>query len=243
MKGIILAGGSGTRLYPLTKVVNKHLLPIGKYPMIYYSLYKLRECGIKEVMIVSGKEDLGGLVGLLGSGQEFGLELSYRVQEEPGGIAQALSLAESFAAQQPILAILGDNIFEAQLRNYILDFQQQPNGAMVFLKQVADPGRYGIAEVDQNRVVGIEEKPLQPKSNYCVTGIYLYDQQVFALIRSLKPSARNELEITDLNKLYLKLGLLNFAILDGWWIDAGTFSAIYQANQLTQQFEIDFNKL
>lgn len=238
MKGIILAGGTGSRLFPLTKVTNKHLLPVGKFPMIYYPIFKLQECNITDILIVTGKEHMGSVVNLLGSGYEFGLQFSYKIQDQPGGIAQALSLAEGFSAHDQMVVILGDNIFSANINNSVARFSQQPSGAKILLQQVPDPQRYGVAELKGEYIVGIEEKPSQPKSNYCVTGIYMYDPQVFDIIRALKPSGRGELEITDVNNAYIKAGTLTYDILDGWWTDAGTFDSLHRANEYVKDYDI-----
>lgn len=231
MKGIILAGGTGSRLSPLTKVINKHLFPIGKFPMIYYPIAKMRECGINNVLIITGKNSADSLISLLGSGAEFQMEFSYRVQEESGGIAHALSLAEPFVGSEHSLVILGDNIFTDNLRECVTAFEKQPFGAKILIKSVSDPERYGVAEIKDGQIKSLEEKPKSPKTNYCVTGIYLYDNQVFENIRKLQPSTRGELEITDVNKEYLQSSALTFDILNGWWIDAGTWEAIHEANQ------------
>lgn len=232
MKGIILAGGTGSRLFPLTKVTNKHLLPVGRYPMIYYPIFKLQNAGIKEILIVTGKEHMGDVVNLLGSGKEFNLEFTYRVQEEAGGIAHALALAESFAGKEKSVVLLGDNVFADEIGDFIKKFQKQPDGAKIILKEVADPRRYGVAELKGDNVVSIEEKPETPKSNYCVTGIYMYDCNVFNIIRNLRPSGRGELEITDVNNAYIQSNSLTFDILKNWWTDAGTFSSLAEANEL-----------
>jgi glucose-1-phosphate thymidylyltransferase len=238
MKGIILAGGTGSRLFPLTKVTNKHLLPVGKYPMIYYPINKLQECGIKDLMIVTGKEHMGSVVNLLGSGYEFGLEFTYKIQDQPGGIAQALSLAEHFVGDDRCVVILGDNIFSSQIGQFVDNFKQQPAGAKVLIKEVPDPERYGVAELEGNYIKGIEEKPQNPKSNYCVTGIYMYDSAVFGIIRNLRPSGRGELEITDVNNAYIRNGQMTYNIIDGWWTDAGTFESIYRANEYVRNYDI-----
>lgn len=233
VKGIVLAGGSGTRLHPITKAINKHLLPVGKYPMIFYPLAKLHQAGIEQVLVVTNKEQIGNFVNLLGSGKEFEMEFTYKVQEQPGGIAQALSLAATFVGSERCLVILGDNLFSANLGPAIQKYQKQPAGAKVFLKKVSDPQRYAIAELQNGRVVRIEEKPLSPRSDWCVTGIYLYDSHVFEIIAKLKPSGRKELEITDVNNVYLREENLSYEFLDGWWTDAGTFEALQQANEYT----------
>jgi len=235
MRGVILAGGAGSRLFPLTRVTNKHLLPVGKMPMIYYPIRKLTQADIRKILIVTGVDHLGAIVSLLGSGLEFGCEFTYRVQEEAGGIAQALSLAEDFSQNDSIVAILGDNIFKDPIRPLIERFDAQGLGARLALKEAPDPQRFGVAEVRGDAVVSIEEKPPKPKSNYAVTGIYFYDRQVFDIIRTLKPSPRGEYEITDVNGAYLQAGQLRFDILEGWWTDAGTFASFLLANRLVEQ--------
>jgi glucose-1-phosphate thymidylyltransferase len=230
LKGVILAGGSGSRLRPLTKVTNKHLLPVGQKPMIYYPIEKLTSIGIEQILIVTGVEYMGDVVGLLGSGREFGCQFTYRVQDEAGGIAQALGLAENFA--QRLVVILGDNIFHASLKSYADKFISQKTGARVLLKQVPYPERFGVAQISDNKVISIEEKPKKPKSDYAVTGIYFYDTSVFDIIRTLKPSGRGELEISDVNNAYIAKGQLRYDILDGWWSDAGTFESLKKVNEL-----------
>lgn len=242
MKGVILAGGTGSRLFPLTKVTNKHLLPVGKYPMIYYPIYKLIEAGIREILIVTGKEHMGSVVNLLGSGYEFGVEFTYKIQDQPGGIAQALGLAEHFVNGDRCVVILGDNIFEDNIRAYVDNFRKQPKGAKILLKQVPDPHRFGVAELVEDKIVSIEEKPKNPKSNYCVTGIYMYDSKVFDIIKTLKPSGRGELEITDVNNEYIKEGILTYDILKGPWTDAGTFVSLRRANELSYNIELNFTE-
>lgn len=232
LKGVVLAGGTGSRLNPLTKVTNKHLLPIGRKPMIYYPIEKLLSVGIKEILIVTGVEHMGDVVNLLGSGVEFGCRFTYKVQDQAGGIAQALGLAENFAHDDSVAVILGDNIFQASLRRYADHFITQGSGARLLLKQVPDPQRFGVAEVAGNKVIGIEEKPKRPKSDYAVTGVYFYDNSVFEIIRTLKPSDRGELEVTDLNNAYIDKGQLNYDILEGWWSDAGTFESLNKVNEL-----------
>ena len=231
-KGVVLAGGTGSRLMPLTKVTNKHLLPIGKKPMIYYPIEKLTSIGIDKILIVTGVEYMGDVVGLLGSGKEFSCEFTYKVQDEAGGIAQALGLAEGFSHGDQLVAILGDNIFEANLKQYADRFISQKTGARVLLKQVANPQRFGVAEISDGKVISIEEKPKKPRSDYIITGIYFYDDAVFDIIRTLKPSARGELEISDVNNAYITKGQLAYDILDGWWTDAGTFESLNRANKL-----------
>lgn len=230
MKGIILAGGTGSRLFPLTKVTNKHLLPIGEKPMIFYPIEKMTEAGIEEILIVTGTEHMGDVVGLLGSGREFGCRFTYKVQDEAGGIAQALSLAENFCSGDSMLVILGDNIFNASLKPVVENYTGE--GARILLKTVDDPKRYGVPELRGDHIIGIQEKPAKPKSNYCVTGIYLYDNQVFKCIKHLKPSGRGELEITDVNNYYIEKGTLTWAELEGWWTDAGTHESYRLANRL-----------
>jgi glucose-1-phosphate thymidylyltransferase len=234
MKGVVLAGGTGSRLFPLTKVTNKHLLPVGQVPMIYHPISKLRESGIEEILIVTGVEHMGDVVNLLGSGKDFGCRFTYKVQEEAGGIAQALLLAENFAGRRPVCVLLGDNVFEAPITTSVAAFMQQEKGARVLLKRVSDPGRYGVVEVDGSRILGIEEKPAKPRSDLAVTGIYFYDGGVYDVIRTLKPSARGELEITDVNNVYLRRGELRYDVLEGWWTDAGTFDSLLLANELVR---------
>lgn len=241
LKGIVLAGGTGSRLFPLTKVTNKHLLPVGRYPMIYHPVAKLAAAGIHDILIVTGTEHMGSVVGVLGSGRALGLEFTYRVQDEAGGIAQALSLAEGFVGDGRCVVILGDNIFSADITPYVEHFRCQPAGARVLLKRVPDPQRYGVAVVEDvrgaarpQRILRIEEKPVHPQSDLAVTGIYMYDARVFDIIRSLRPSARGELEITDVNNAYLRRGELEYDILDGWWTDAGTHPSWSLANRLAK---------
>ena len=237
MRGIILAGGTGSRLHPLTKVTNKHLLPVGKYPMIYHPISKLKECGITEILIVTGKEHMGSVVNLLGSGSDFQLNFTYKIQDQAGGIAQALGLAENFVNNDKCIVILGDNIFHQNICNYVKSFEAQ-DGAKILLKEVGDPQRYGVAEVRGNRIVSIEEKPKIPKSNFCVTGIYMYDRKVFEIIRTLKPSGRGELEITDVNNEYIRRSELSFDVLNDWWTDAGTFESLAKANEYFNQNDL-----
>ncbi len=232
MKGIVLAGGTGSRLFPLTKVTNKHLLPVGNKPMIYYPIEKLIDAGMQEILIVTGTEHMGAVVSLLGSGKDFKCRFTYKVQDEAGGIAQALGLAENFAGGDSITVILGDNIFEDDLSPYVKAFEKQKTGAKLILKEVSDPQRYGVAEIKGQKIIHIEEKPKKPKANLAVTGIYLYDNQVFKYIKTLKPSARGELEITDVNNHYIKSGNCSFDLFKGYWTDAGTFSSLAHANNL-----------
>ncbi len=235
MKGIILAGGTGSRLHPLTKVTNKHLLPVYNKPMIYYPLFTMKEAGIDSILIVSGKGHAGDFLELLGSGAELGMRLSYEVQEEAGGIAQALSLAEEFANNEKVVVILGDNIFEDDLSAAVRDFKLQPRGAKVFLKKVKTPESYGVAEVLNGKVLNIEEKPVSPKSDLAVTGCYMYDPQVFDIIKGLSPSDRNELEITDVNNFYIEQGTLTHSVLEGFWGDGGeSFDSLLEASFLVR---------
>lgn len=235
IKGVVLAGGTGSRLRPLTKVTNKHLLPVGQKPMIYCPIEKLTAFGIEEILIVTGLEHMGDVVNLLGSGKDFGCRFTYKVQDEAGGIAQALALAENFAGGGSIAVILGDNIFQASLKPYAEKFVAQGAGARILLQHVPDPQRFGVAEVQDGKVIGIEEKPANPKSDYAVTGIYFYDNTVFDIIKTLKPSDRGEFEITHVNQAYIQKGQLAYDILDGWWTDAGTFESLARANELVKK--------
>lgn len=236
MKGIILAGGTGSRLHPLTKITNKHLLPVYDKPMIYYPLQTLVDAGITEILLVTGGRNSGDFLRLLANGKGFGLKhLNYTYQEGEGGIADALGLCEHFADGDKICVILGDNIIEKSIRHAVDAFREQEKGAKILLKEVSDAQRFGVAEIRGNRIVGIEEKPLHPKSNYAVTGIYLYDGTVFEKIRELVPSRRGELEITDVNNLYIQEGTMTFDYLDGWWTDAGTFESLLRATNLVAQ--------
>ena len=232
MKGIILAGGSGTRLLPLTKITNKHLLPVGREPMIVHRVRKLTQAGIRDILVVTGCEHMGDVVGLLGSGRDFDCEFTYRVQDQAGGIAQALSLGRDFARGEKIVVLLGDNIFQDELGMYCERFARQGRGARILLKRVPDPQRYGVAEIEGSSIVSIEEKPLHPKSQYAVTGIYMYDDRVFDIVAQLRPSGRGELEITDVNNAYIKRGELGFDVLEGYWTDAGTHESLRLANEL-----------
>ncbi len=235
MKGIILAGGTGSRLYPLTKVTNKHLLPVGRKPMIHWPIDKLTQAGIQSILVVTGVDHMGDVVNLLGSGRDFGCEFTYRVQDEAGGIAQALGLARDFARHERMVVILGDNIFEDPLGPCVEEYERQGEGARILLKEVDDPERFGVAELDGERIVGIEEKPKFPKSRFAVTGIYMYDPQVFEFISTLKPSGRGELEITDVNNRYIQRGTLRYSVMKGWWTDAGTFESLDLASRLVIQ--------
>ena len=234
-RGVILAGGKGTRLGELTKVTNKHLLPVGPYPMVYHPLKKMTGAGLTDLLLVSGTEHMGDFVELLGSGKDHGCRLTYRVQDEAGGIAQALGLAELFCHGVRSLVILGDNIFYDSLKEYVAAANQKPDWAWVLLKQVPDPQRYGVAEVRGDAIVSIEEKPKKPKSDYAVAGIYLYPPDVFSVVKTLKPSARGELEITDVNRYYLEKGRLGHSMLQGYWTDAGTLESLAHANQLVNE--------
>lgn len=232
LRGVVLAGGTGLRLKPLTKVTNKHLLPVGHKPMIYYPIEKLTSIGIEQILIVTGVEYMGDVVGLLGSGREFNCQFTYKVQDQAGGIAQALGMAEGFSNNKSLAIILGDNIFQANLKKYADKFIAQKNGARLLLKKVPNPQRFGVAQISDTRVIRIDEKPKKPESDYAVTGIYFYDATVFDIIRTLKPSGRGELEITDVNNAYIARGQLAYDILDGWWTDAGTFESLSKANEL-----------
>ena len=236
MKGIILAGGLGSRLRPLTKVTNKHLLPIYDKPMIYYPLETLCKAGIKEIMIVTGGNSAGDFLRLLGNGREFGLpHIAYTYQEGEGGIADALKLCEHFAAGDKVVVILGDNIIQEDISDYVRRFDAQPSGCRLLLKEVDDPERFGVAHFEGERIAGIEEKPKEPKSKFAVTGIYMYDNRVFDFARDLRPSARGELEITDVNNAYINAGDCYFDVLQGWWTDAGQFESLYRAAQLVAE--------
>ncbi|OXM88402.1 sugar phosphate nucleotidyltransferase [Paenibacillus rigui] len=245
MKGIILAGGTGSRLYPLTKVTNKHLLPVGKYPMIFHAVHKLKEASIEDILIVTGKEHMGDVVNLLGSGKEMGVTFTYKVQDEAGGIAQALGLAEHFVGTDQMVVILGDNVFSHAIQNFVNNFKQQQTGAKILIQEVHDPNRYGVPELHDGRIVSIEEKPAHAKSNYAVTGIYMYDSDVFQIIKKLKPSGRGELEITDVNNEFIRRNQLTYDILEGWWTDAGTHESLARANELAKDlvFHDSFGKL
>jgi glucose-1-phosphate thymidylyltransferase len=236
MKGIVLAGGTGSRLFPLTKITNKHLLPIYDRPMSYYPIQTLVDAGIRDIMIVTGGRNSGDFLRLLANGKEFGLKhINYTYQEGEGGIADALGLAEHFADGQKICVVLGDNIIEHDIREAAEKFQAQEAGAHILLKEVQDAERFGVAEVAGGRVMGIEEKPKRPKSNLAVTGIYMYDATVFDKIKTLVPSHRGELEITDVNNAYIEEGTMTFSYLQGWWTDAGTFESLLRAANLVAQ--------
>ncbi len=232
MKGVILAGGKGTRLHPLTKATNKHLLPVGREPMIYHPIRQLVSVGVRELLVVTSTEHMGDVVRCLGSGEDFGVSLTYRVQEEAGGIAQALALAESWAGGSPIAVVLGDNIFEYSIAPYAEAFRRQATGARVLLKRVGDPSRYGVAALDEKHVLSIEEKPEQPKSDFAVVGLYFYHNDVFDKIRRIGRSGRGEFEITSVNNLYIGEGSLQYDICHGRWTDAGQFESLHEANQI-----------
>jgi len=233
MKGIILAGGLGKRLTPLTKVTNKHLLPVGNKPMIYYPIQTLVEAGIEDILIVTGGTNAGDFLRLLGNGKQFGLKhINYTYQEKEGGIAEALGLAEHFVSHHRMVVVLGDNIIEKNITKFINRYKKQKKGARILLKEVFKPERFGVAEIKNEKVVHIIEKPKKPKTNYAVTGIYMYDSKVFDLIKTLKPSQRGELEITDVNNAYIRLKQMEYDILEGNWTDAGTFYSLMRANLL-----------
>ena len=240
MKGIILAGGTGSRLMPMTKVTNKHLLPVYDRPMIYYPIQRLIESGIKDIMIVSGPGHAGHFLNLLGSGKDFNAHFSFEVQEEAGGIAQALGMCEDFADGEQVVVILGDNVFQDRIIGAVENFRKQERGARIFLKEVEDPQRFGVAEISGDRIIGIEEKPKEPKSNLAVTGLYMYDSQVWDIIKTLKPSGRGELEITDVNNFYVEQGTMQYESLNGWWTDAGTVRSLYRASKLVAESLNDF---
>ncbi len=236
MKGIVLAGGLGTRMYPLTKVTNKHLLPIYNKPMIYYPIRTLVNAGIDEILIVTGGNSAGDFLRLLGNGKDFVLKhLNYAYQEGEGGIAAALSLAEYFADQDKIVVVLGDNIIEKNILAAVQSFRDQEEGAKILLKEVPDPQRFGVPAFEGGRIVRIDEKPSSPASNYAVIGIYMYDGKVFDFIKTLKPSERGELEITDVNNFYLRQDKLTWDVLEGWWTDAGTFESLLNAGNMVRQ--------
>jgi len=233
MKGLVLAGGLGTRLRPLTSVTNKHLLPVYDRPMIYYPIQTLVNAGIDDIMVVTGGNSAGDFLKLLGNGKAFGLKhLNYTYQEGEGGIADALSLAEHFAHGEPICVVLGDNVIQGNISKAAADFRQQGGGAKILLKKVPDPQRFGVPELDGDKVLRIEEKPKDPKSEFAVIGIYMYDAEVFDIVRTLKPSDRGELEITDVNNAYIERGTMTWEQLDGWWTDAGTFESLLLAGNL-----------
>ena len=232
MKGIILSGGSGTRLRPMTRIINKSLLPVYDKPIIYYPIQTLKQLGCEEIMIISGSEHCGQIMSQLGSGADYDVSLTYRVQERAGGIAQALGICRNFAGNDPIAVCLGDNIFQDKFSSDLYSGE----GAHIFLKSVPDPERFGVAEVVGTSVVGIEEKPRMPKSDLCVTGLYIYDNYVWNIIKNLSPSDRGELEITDVNNWYVKNGLMKYEVIDGFWSDAGTPDSLIRASQLIKDF-------
>lgn len=236
MKGVILAGGLGSRLSPLTRITNKHLLPVYDKPMIYYPIRTLINAGIEDIMIVTGGNSAGDFLKLLGNGKAFGLKhLNYTYQEGEGGIADALSLVEHFADEEPVCVVLGDNIIEKNIREAADDYRRQGKGAKILLKKVHDPQRFGVPELDGDKVLRIEEKPSDPRSNYAVIGVYFYDRTVFEIIKTLVPSDRGELEITDVNNHYIDRGEMTWAELDGWWTDAGTFESLLRATNLVAE--------
>ncbi len=238
IKGIILAGGTASRLFPLTKVTNKHLLPVGEKPMIYHAVEKFTKANINDILIVTGVNHMGEVVNLLGSGKDFNCSFTYKVQDQAGGIAEALGLAEGFANGSPISVILGDNIFEDPLVDYAEKFTNQKEGAHILLKQVKSPQRFGVAELSGDKVLSIIEKPEHPKSNYAVAGIYFYDASVFDIVKTLEPSGRGELEITDVNNEYIRRGTMKSSIMTGWWSDAGTFQSLAHVQTLIKQHPI-----
>ncbi len=237
MKGIVLAGGLGTRLAPLTRVTNKHLLPVFDQPMVHYPIRTLIEAGITDILIVTGGNSAGDFLKLLRNGAEFGLNrLNYAYQEGEGGIAAALALAEHFADGGPVCVVLGDNILEKSIAAFVRKFRHQGSGAKVLLSEVPDPQRFGVPVFEDGRVVRIEEKPTDPKSQYAVIGVYMYDNRVFEIIKTLKPSGRGELEITDVNNAYIESGDLSWDVIEGWWTDAGTFDSLLKASNLAADF-------
>lgn len=241
MKGVLLAGGEGTRLRPMTQVTNKHMLPVYDKPMIFYPLQTLVQAGIKEIMIITGGEHIGDIAELLGDGSTVGADLTYKVQKEAGGIAQAIGIAQNFVKRDRFAVILGDNIFlDDNLSEYIKEFQNSRYGACLFLKEVPDANRFGVAELNSG-LIGIEEKPTKPKSNLAVTGLYLYDGVAFDVIQSLNPSARRELEVTDLNNAYIRKGAATFQIIKGQWTDAGTPESLFRASGLVRDYEKNEN--
>lgn len=242
MKGVVLAGGLGKRLYPLTKITNKHLLPVYNKPMVYYPIETLVEAGIRDILVVTGGNHAGEFLRLLGDGHQFGLKhINYTYQEGEGGIAEALGLTAHFADNEKVVVILGDNIIEKSIKKAVEDFKEQPKGAKILIKEVPDPERFGVVELSakggKKCISRIVEKPKKPKSNYIVTGIYMYDKRVFDIIKTLKPSGRGELEITDVNNTYLERGELTYSVLKGWWTDSGTFDSLLRANNLVAKKE------
>ncbi|MED4454445.1 sugar phosphate nucleotidyltransferase [Metabacillus fastidiosus] len=237
MKGVILAGGKGTRLYPLTNITNKHLLPVGKEPMIFNPIKQMVNCGIEEILIVTSKEHMGEIVRVLGSGRDFGCNFTFKVQEEALGVANALLLAENFANGEPIVVILGDNIATRSIKDYVDNFRNQHSGARILLRKVTDPERYGIAALDERKIISIEEKPNQPKSDYAVIGIYMYDHYIFDYIKQIKKSDRGEFEISSANNIYIEKSQLEYDVLEGEWTDAGTFESYYYANKILMNID------
>ena len=238
MKGVILAGGLGKRLFPLTKVTNKHLLNIYAKPMIYYSIQTFVDAGIKDILLVTGGNHAGEFLRLLGNGHHFGLKhINYTYQEGEGGIADALKLAEHFADGEKIVIMLGDNILEKGIKRYVDNFKKQPHGARILIKKVEDPWRFGVVQMKKGKIVAIKEKPKNPKSDYIVTGVYMYDSYIFDIIKTLKPSKRGELEITDVNNAYIERRELHYDILKGWWTDSGSFDSLLRANNLVAKKE------
>ena len=236
MKGVVLAGGLGTRLESLTRITNKHLLPIFNKPMIFYPIQTLVNAGINDILVVTGGNHAGEFLRLLGNGAKFGLKhLNYTYQEGEGGIAEALGLAEHFVDGDKVVVILGDNIIEKTIKKAVDNFKRQPKGAKIVIKEVPDPERFGVVNLEENKITSIEEKPKRPKSDCIVTGIYMYDSQVFDIIKNLKPSGRGELEITDVNNKYLEMEELTFETLDGWWSDSGTFESLLRASNLVAE--------
>ncbi len=238
MKGVVLAGGLGTRLNPLTKITNKHLLPVYNKPMVFYPIELLANAGITEMVLVTGGNNPGDFLRLMGNGKELGMNnISYVYQEGEGGIAEALGLAEYYVRGDDIAVVLGDNIFENDITDFVDSYRLQGKGAKILLKEVPDPHRFGVATVDGDRVVRIDEKPKNPTTNFAVVGVYMYDSSVFDIIRTLKPSNRGELEITDVNNAYIERGEMTFNVVEGWWTDAGTFPSLYRASRLVAEKE------
>ena len=235
MKGIILAGGKGTRLYPLTKVTNKHLLPVGKEPMLFHPIKQLISAGITQILVVTSTHHMGDVVKVLGSGKDFGCEFTFAVQEEAKGIAHALSLSKNFAGSDRIVVFLGDNVFEYSIKHYVKNFENQKEGARLLLKKVNEPERFGIAAMDEEHIIGIEEKPSSPKTDYAVVGVYMYNKEVFEILKNIKLSARGEYEITSVNNEYIKRGKLEYDIVKGRWMDTGTFESYFEANKILYQ--------
>src|SRR3989338_1791336 len=236
LKGVVLCGGLGKRLEPLTRITNKHLLPVYNRPMVFYPIHTLVEAGIKDIMIVTGGNNAGDFLRLIGNGSEFGLRhINYTYQRGEGGIAEALGLTEHFVDRSKVVVILGDNLIGGSIKKYVQRFKKQENGARVLIKEVSDPHRFGVAEINEGRIISIAEKPKKPKSNYVITGIYMYDHKVFDIVRTLKPSRRGELEITDVNNAYLKNNQLYYDILDCWWTDCGMPETLYRATALMRK--------